>query len=106
MWKRATRAALTLALAGGGDDSDGAGGAAGKQGSADRLTIYSSLPLQGAARAQNEALVRGAKLALEHDGGKAGKFPIKYVSLDDSTPQVGGWEPNAVSANARKAVGD
>ncbi len=108
MLKRSILVALTLALAlaGCGADSDGGGGAASKQGSADPLTIYSSLPLQGAARAQNEALVRGAKLALEQAGSKAGKFPIKYVSLDDSTPQVGGWEPNAVSANARKAIGD
>jgi branched-chain amino acid transport system substrate-binding protein len=108
MLKRSILVALTLALAlaGCGDDSDGGEGAASEQGSADPLTIYSSLPLQGAARVQNEALVRGAKLALEHAGGKAGKFPIKYVSLDDSTPQAGGWEPNAVSANARKAVGD
>jgi branched-chain amino acid transport system substrate-binding protein len=108
MLRRSILVALTLALAlaGCGDDSDGGGGAAGDQGSADPLTIYSSLPLQGAARAQNEALVQGAKLALEHAGGKAGDFPIKYVSLDDSTAQAGGWEPNTVSANARKAVGD
>jgi branched-chain amino acid transport system substrate-binding protein len=105
MLRRSILVALTLALAlaGCGDDSDGGGG---EQGSADPLTIYSSLPLQGAARAQNEALVQGAKLALEHAGGKAGDFPIKYVSLDDSTAQAGGWEPNTVSANARKAVGD
>ena len=70
------------------------------------LTIYSSLPLQGAARAQSEAAVNGAKLALEQAGGKAGKFPVKYESLDDSTAQAGGWEPNATSTNARKAAGD
>ena len=57
--------------------------------SAETLTIYSSLPLQGAARTQSEAAVNGAKLALEQAGGKAGKFPIKYESLDDSTAQQG-----------------
>ena len=93
------------ALAGCGDDGGGGGG--GRGGRRPRtLTIYSSLPLQGAARAQSAAAVNGAKLALEQAGGKAGKFPVKYVSLDDSTAQAGGWEPNATSANARKAVGD
>jgi branched-chain amino acid transport system substrate-binding protein len=81
------------------DDGDGDGGA--KQ-----LTIYSSLPLQGPARAQNVAIVDGAKLALEQRGGKAGQFSIKYESLDDSTAQAAGWEPGQVSANARRAVQD
>jgi branched-chain amino acid transport system substrate-binding protein len=97
--------ALTIAACGsddsGGGTSGGGGESAGKQ-----LTIYSSLPLQGAARAQSEAAVNGAKLALEQAGNKAGKFPIKYVSLDDSTAQAAGWEPNATSTNARKAASD
>ena len=73
---------------------------------AETLTIYSSLPLQGAARTQSVAAVNGAKLALEQAGGKAGKFPIKYESLDDSTAQQGGWEPSVTSANALKVAGD
>jgi branched-chain amino acid transport system substrate-binding protein len=93
--------AVSLALAGCGSDGGGAA-----SGSAEPLTIYSSLPLQGAARDQTVALVNGAKLALEHAGGKAGSFPIKYVSLDDSTAQAGGWTPEATSANARKVIGD
>src|SRR6185312_17542751 len=66
----------------------------------------SSLPLQGAARVQSEAAVKGARLALEQAGGKAGSFKVAYVSLDDSTAQAAGWEPNATSTNARKAAGD
>jgi branched-chain amino acid transport system substrate-binding protein len=94
-----------LALAACGSD-EGGEGSAGEKAPAETLTIYSSLPLQGAARAQSQAAVNGAKLALEQAGGKAGKFAIEYISLDDSTAQVGGWEPNATSANARKAAGD
>ena len=107
MFKRSilVAGALALAFAGCGDDGE-SDGAAGENAPAETLTIYSSLPLQGAARAQSEAAVNGAKLALEQSGSKAGKFPVKYVSLDDSTAQAGGWEPNAVSANARKAVSD
>ena len=88
------------------DDGATAAAAAAAEAAARQLTIYSSLPLQGAARAQSVAAVNGAKLALEQAGGKAGKFPIKYKSLDDSTAQAGGWEPGATSANARKAAGD
>jgi branched-chain amino acid transport system substrate-binding protein len=99
--------ALSLGLAVGacGGDKGGGGGQAGG-GTGETLTIYSSLPLQGAARTQAVAAVKGAKLALQQAGGKAGKFPITYKSLDDSTAQAGGWEPGATSANARKAAGD
>jgi branched-chain amino acid transport system substrate-binding protein len=101
-------AALTMALAAGacGSDDGGGGKPGGGGGAGEQLTIYSSLPLQGAARAQAVAAVNGAKLALEQAGNKAGKFPIKYTSLDDSTAQAAGWEPNATSANARKAAQD
>jgi len=93
-----------LALVACGDDggsSTGGGGGGGKE-----LTIYSSLPLQGPARAQAVATVNGAKLALEQAGGKVGDFTIAYKSLDDSTAQAGGWEPGTTSANARKAASD
>jgi branched-chain amino acid transport system substrate-binding protein len=97
--------AATVAACGS-DEPSGSSGSGGGEQQGEQLTIYSSLPLQGAARAQSEAAVNGAKLALEQAGGKAGKFPIKYVSLDDSTAQAAGWEPNATSANARKAAQD
>jgi branched-chain amino acid transport system substrate-binding protein len=97
-------AALALAIQACGDDEGDSGG--GEDGGAQKLTIYSSLPLQGAARAQALATVNGAKLALKQAGGKAGEFAIEYVSLDDSTAQAGGWEPGQTSANARKAIED
>jgi branched-chain amino acid transport system substrate-binding protein len=100
--------ALGVTACGGDDDpapsSSGSGGgdtAAGKQ-----LTIYSSVPLQGASRVQTTAVVNGAKLALEQKGGKAGPHTIKYVPLDDSTAQAGNWTPEQESANARKAAQD
>jgi branched-chain amino acid transport system substrate-binding protein len=104
-------AALALGVtACGGDDTPSTSGsgssgsdtaAAGKQ-----LTIYSSVPLQGASRVQTTAVVNGAKLALEQKGGKAGPHTIKYVPLDDSTAQAGNWTPEQESANARKAAQD
>jgi branched-chain amino acid transport system substrate-binding protein len=88
----------------GGSSSDNGGGGGTASGST--LTIYSSLPLQGASRPQSQALVNGMTLAWEQAGKKAGKFKINYKSLDDSTAQAGKWDPGQVSADARKAIQD
>ncbi len=94
----------------GGDDGDSGSKSTGSSGSTaaagKSLTIYSSVPLQGASRVQTTAVVNGAKLALEQKGGKAGPHTIKYVPLDDSTAQAGNWTPEQESANARKAAQD
>jgi branched-chain amino acid transport system substrate-binding protein len=70
------------------------------------LTIYSSMPLQGAGGPQSRSVVNGMKLALAQNNDHAGKFKIRFVSLDNSTAQAGSWTPEATSANARKAAGD
>lgn len=99
---------LALALAACGDDSSSDGGSTGTEGSAsgDSVTIYSSLPLQGASRPIGEALVNGLQLAFDQAGNQAGGVEVKYVSLDDSTAQAGAWTPEAESANARRAIQD
>jgi branched-chain amino acid transport system substrate-binding protein len=94
---------MSFVVAACGSDSGGGGGG---KASGSTLTIYSSLPLQGDSRPQSEDVVHGEQLALSKSGGKAGKFKIKYVSLDDATAATGKWEPGKVSENARKAVGD
>ena len=100
-------AALAMGVGACGDDDDeGGGGETGGGGEAKSLTIYSSLPLQGASRPQTTAMVNGIKLALEQAGNKAGDFDITYESLDDSTAQAGSWTPEATTANARKAAQD
>jgi len=99
--------ALGVAACGGDEPSGSSGGGGGGGGNAGKsLTIYSSVPLQGASRLQAAALVNGAKLALEQAGNKAGPHTIKYVSLDDSTAQAGDWTPEGSSANALKAAQD
>jgi branched-chain amino acid transport system substrate-binding protein len=70
------------------------------------LTIYSSLPLQGAAGPQAQAIANAAKLALSDAGGKVGAYTIRYVSLDDSTAAAGKAVDAAVAANAGRATGD
>jgi branched-chain amino acid transport system substrate-binding protein len=95
--------ALGVSACGGDDDDDGGGG---DQAQGETLTIYSSLPLQGAQRPQTTDMVNGMKLAMKQAGNKAGDFKVKYTSLDDSTAQAGTWTPEQTSANARKAAQD
>jgi branched-chain amino acid transport system substrate-binding protein len=78
----------------------------GSAGGGSTVDIYSSLPLQGASSAQTGPLVNGMKLALSQAGNKAGKYTVKYTSLDDSTPAAGKWDPGQTAANARKVAGD
>jgi branched-chain amino acid transport system substrate-binding protein len=96
--------ALALGAGACGGDDDG-GGSAGEGGSK-TLTIYSSMPLQGASAPSTKDVVNGIELALEQAGNKAGEHTIEYVSLDNSTAQAGAWTPEATTANARKAAQD
>ncbi len=96
----ASAAALALGVAACGDSSSG-GGSGNKD-----LTVYSSLPLQGASRVQNLAVISGAKLRLSQAGGKVNEFSVAYKSLDDSTASAGTWDPGQVSKNARTAAQD
>ncbi len=71
-----------------------------------RLTVYSSLPLQGPAAGISEQIVDGEKLALADAGGRAGPFKIDYSSLDDANPKSGQWEPGVTETNAKIAAQD
>jgi branched-chain amino acid transport system substrate-binding protein len=97
--------ALALGVSACGDDDDDGGGGGGVA-EGDTLTIYSSLPRQGASRVQAIPIEQGAALALKERGGKAGNFNIKYVRLDDATAAAGKWDPVPTSANARRAAQD
>jgi len=99
-------ATLAMGVGACGDDDDEGGGGGEGGGEAQTVTVYSSLPLQGASRPQTTAMVNGIKLALEQAGNKAGDITVKYESLDDSTAQAGSWTPEAVTSNARKAAQD
>ena len=98
--------AFAFGVAACGDDDSSGGGSSGGGSDSGTVNVYSSVPLQGASRAQTTALVEGAKLALKQAGNKAGNITVKYTSLDDSTAQAGTWTPEATSANARKVAQD
>jgi branched-chain amino acid transport system substrate-binding protein len=95
--------ALAFGAASCGSSSKSGGG---KNISGSKLTIYSSLPLQGASGPQSAAIVNGAKLAVSAVGGKVGKYTVTYTSLDDSTAAAGKADDATVGQNARKAVSD
>src|SRR5664279_5308148 len=70
-------AAVSLAiLAGCGSSSSSSSSGGGVSGT--NLTVYSSLPLQGASRPNSLAVENGASLALAAAGGKVGKYTINY----------------------------
>ena len=74
-----------------------------------KLTIYSSLPLGGAADSIADAVLRGEKLAFKELAPTAeiNGFEIQFVSLFSSSPESPGASDRAqVVANARKAAQD
>ena len=104
-WRVATAIlALLIALAGCGDK-----GKADKPNGQIRgrvLTIYASVPLNGASRVSGMAVVSGARLALSQLHGRIGDYRIAFKILDDATAKRGGWDPGQTTINARAAVLD
>src|SRR5688572_1690338 len=96
--------ALAVGIAACGDDDEDAGGSSSAGGT--NLTIYSSLPLQGASSNQTTAINNGARLALKERGGKIGDFTITYKPLDDSLASTGSADEGKEAQNARTAVRD
>jgi branched-chain amino acid transport system substrate-binding protein len=95
-------AVLPWALSGcGGVSVSGAAIVAGNQ-----LTIYSSMPLQGPSGAISQQIVNGEKLALADEGARVGSFKIGFVSLNDSNPRSGVWDPGVTATNAKTAAAD
>jgi len=92
--------AVGVAACGGG----GGGGGGGGKISGTTLTIYASVPLQGASGSQGMAIENGAGLALDQVGGKVGKYTIKYTRLDDSLASTGAADEGKAAQNARQAV--
>jgi branched-chain amino acid transport system substrate-binding protein len=81
---------MAFGVAACGDDDEPESGGAASEGGSKTLTVYSSLPLQGASRPQSEDVIKGIKLALKQKGGKCGEYPIKY---DVARRRHGGRRP-------------
>ena len=85
----------------GGVSVSGASEATGSQ-----LAIYSSMPLQGPTAQIAAEVVNGERLALSDAGGRAGRYHVGFVSLDDSNPSSGKLDPGVTASNARTAAQD
>jgi branched-chain amino acid transport system substrate-binding protein len=71
-----------------------------------RLTVYSSLPMQGPTATLSRQMVNGEKLALAQVGGRVGRFKVGFAALDDANPRTGEWSPGITAANAKTAAQD
>ena len=69
------------------------------------LTVYSSMPLQGASANVAQQVVAGEKLALADVHGRVGRFTIGFSSLDDSG-KSGTWDPGVSTLDAKTAAKD
>jgi len=93
--------ATGVAACGSSSKSGGGGKISGTQ-----LTVYSSLPEQGASGGQAKAIENGARLSLQTKGGKVGKYSVTYKPLDDSLASSGSADEGKGRQNARTAVSD
>jgi branched-chain amino acid transport system substrate-binding protein len=102
-WPAVAAVAVAVAAASG---CAGGGAATSDDATGSPLAIYSSLPLQGPAAGISEQIIGGEKLALAAASGRAGPFKVGYVSLDDSSPTTGQWNPGVTASNAKTAAQD
>jgi branched-chain amino acid transport system substrate-binding protein len=72
----------------------------------DTLTIYSSLPGHGVSAPAARAVAAGENLALSEAGSRAAHRRVRLVRLDSTHRGGQAWEPDLVSANAKRAADD
>ncbi len=65
-----------------------------------QVLIASDMVLQGSSRTQTLQIVAAIRQVLETAGWKAGDVNVGFQSCDDSTAQLGKWDPGKCSQNA------
>ena len=70
------------------------------------LTIYTSLPLRGASAVSGQAVLGGARIALDQVHGRIGRYRVVLRWMDDSTAKRGSWDPGQTTLNAHQAMND
>jgi len=115
----ATVGALALIAAGcGGDSKESSGDGGGGGGNVKALPasscgpleykgsgdpdylIATDLPMQGSSRTQTLQMVGAIRYQLNQQDWKAGDYNIAFQACDDSTAQLGKWDPDKCSANS------
>jgi branched-chain amino acid transport system substrate-binding protein len=64
------------------------------------VLIASDMVLQGSSRTQTLQIVEAIRAVLDSAGWKAGAVNVGFQSCDDSTAQLGKWDPGKCSQNA------
>ena len=72
----------------------------------DSVTVYASLPRHGVSAAAAAAVAAGQRLALADAGARAGELRVRLVQLDSTDPDDRLWDPDRVSAYAKRAADD
>jgi branched-chain amino acid transport system substrate-binding protein len=72
----------------------------------DTLTVYASVPLNGASTISGRAVLDGMALAVGRINGRIGRYRIVVRQLNDATPQRGSWDPGQTTLNVRQAILD
>jgi branched-chain amino acid transport system substrate-binding protein len=63
--------------------------------------VASDLPLQGGGGEQVAEMVKAMRFVLEQRNFMAGKYRVAYQSCDDSTAEIGYWDPAKCASNAQ-----
>jgi branched-chain amino acid transport system substrate-binding protein len=71
-----------------------------------RLTIYLSVPLNGASAVSGESVLHGAQLALDAVHGRIGGYRVELRPLDDALAKTGTWDPGQTTADVHAALLD
>jgi len=70
------------------------------------LSIYASAPLRGRSTVSGEAVLNGARLAIDQVHSRIGEYRLALKILDDATVARGGWDPGQTTINVQMAVLD
>jgi branched-chain amino acid transport system substrate-binding protein len=65
-----------------------------------QVLVASDMVLQGSSRTQTLQIVAAIRQVLDSAGWKAGEVNVGFQSCDDSTAQLGKWDPGKCSQNA------
>jgi branched-chain amino acid transport system substrate-binding protein len=97
----AAAAALVIVAGCGGSADEGGGRIASRT-----LTLYVSVPLDGASAVSSQAVVNGAQMALDRIHGQIGRLRVVLKQLDDATPARAEWDPGQTTDVARLVFAD
>ncbi|MFZ0043511.1 MAG: branched-chain amino acid ABC transporter substrate-binding protein [Solirubrobacteraceae bacterium] len=84
----------------------GARAAVGNKVAGKTLTIYASLPFDGASSVSGRSVLGGVTMALDSVHSRIGQYRIVLRAVNDSTVKRGSWDPGQTTINARLAIKD